>query len=37
MYFLRLAQLRESVKQKAQEAWEDFEVRTLNATHHTRS
>jgi DNA polymerase delta subunit 2 len=29
MYFLRLAQLKKAVKQKAQEAWEDFEVRSL--------
>lgn len=26
MYFVRLAQLKKAVKQKAQEAWEDFEV-----------
>lgn len=26
MYFLRLAQLRKAVKQKAKEAWDDFEV-----------
>jgi DNA polymerase delta subunit 2 len=34
MYFLRLAQLKKAVQQKAQEAWEDFEVRssTLPAT-----
>lgn len=28
MYFTRLAQLKQAVKQKAEEAWEDFEVRS---------
>ena len=29
MYFLRLSQLRKSVKQRAEEAWNDFEVWTI--------
>jgi len=29
MYFLRLAQLKKAVKQKAEDAWSDFEVRRL--------
>jgi DNA polymerase delta subunit 2 len=31
MYFLRLAQLKTAVMQKAQEAWEDFEVRSMSS------
>jgi hypothetical protein len=27
MYFVRLAQLKKAVKQKAEETWEEFEVR----------
>jgi DNA polymerase delta subunit 2 len=29
MYFLRLAQLKEHVMEKAHEAWDDFEVRHM--------
>lgn len=34
MYFVRLAQLKESVKQKAHEAWDAFEVRSDNKKLH---
>ena len=30
MYFLRLVQLKKAVKQKAHEAWDDFEVRGID-------
>jgi DNA polymerase delta subunit 2 len=29
MYFLRLSQLKDQVKEKAQEAWDEFEVRDI--------